>query len=191
VISLQLYILCDKRPPKKNEWEIIPKENRKVWSEIYQLVCNWFCLSNGFRSDNALYCYILLDHNDIIEITFDGKYLRYLSPQMRSAASLISKAYYNKKLIGTEILHSTPGITIKTFNSILFENELENQDFIELITIKNTKDNIEKPLFNGNSNFLVNFTDEINFSKKYSLKQVKLPFNLIDTILLILNGEKK
>lgn len=96
-------------PPDKLKWHSPNIEDRYGWSNIFETVTNWFCLSHGFRKELSLRIVV----NDI-SITINGEYVRYLEPSMRSAASLISKAYkIGLELRDGEMRRSTPGIEVR------------------------------------------------------------------------------
>ena len=104
-----LVINAKTAPPEKLKWHSPNIKDRKEWSNIFETVTNWFCLSHGFRKDLRLSIIV----NDIT-ITINGEYVRYLEPSMRSAASLISKAYNTGlELRDGEMKRSTPGIEIR------------------------------------------------------------------------------
>ncbi len=104
--NLTLFIHTDKSPPVKSEWSSTDKSQRDEWNRIYEEVANWFCESNSFRKEYS--CIIKINN---ITIKLDGATIRYLAPNMRSVASLISKAY-NKgvSLPSGDESESTPGI---------------------------------------------------------------------------------
>lgn len=94
--------------PGKKAWADPNPEPRKNWNHIFYAITNWFCTSNDFRKEHE--CYI--QSQDIL-IHMAGEHLRYLSPDFRSAASLIYKAYS----LGTDLKtgekkKSTPGIHV-------------------------------------------------------------------------------
>ena len=96
-------------PPDKLKWHSPNIEDRFGWSNIFETVTNWFCLSHGFRKELSLRIVV----NDI-SIAINGEYVRYLEPSLRSAASLISKAYKSGlRLRDGEMSRSTPGIEVR------------------------------------------------------------------------------
>ncbi len=103
-----IVIKAETPPPEKLKWHSSNVEDRHGWSNIFETVTNWFCLSHGFRKDLSLRIVV-----DDVSITINGEYVRYLEPSMRSAASLISKAYnVGLELRDGEMKRSTPGIEV-------------------------------------------------------------------------------
>ncbi len=79
---------------------------------VCRCVNSAFFLSHDIRRDTRLWLLLLGEPNPPILIRFEGSELRYLSPDERSAASLISKALGRQNITEHEIL-STPGVYIR------------------------------------------------------------------------------
>ena len=108
--TMDLVIVTDTLPPTKSQWSSPNLSDRDGWSEIYEAITNWFCISNGFRSENNLD--VVIVQSSVKVLRFNGSSLRYLSPQLRSAASLLSKA---SNLSSETWKESTPGVTVRSF----------------------------------------------------------------------------
>jgi hypothetical protein len=103
-----IVIRAETPPPEKSKWHTSEIKDREEWSNVFETVTNWFCLSHGFRKEHRLRIVV-----NNISITINGEYVRYLEPSLRSAASLISKAYrIGLELREGEMKRSTPGIEV-------------------------------------------------------------------------------
>jgi hypothetical protein len=112
---MHLVLYSTTAPPGKEYWHSVNAKDRKDWHSIYESLTAWFCLSNGFRK--GLNADILLNG---LSIHFKGDELRYFSPSLRSAASLIYKAYETgNSFTSPTKSESTPGIYVSNIeNSI-------------------------------------------------------------------------
>ncbi len=110
----------------------------KIPFDIYKIcscIRETFCLSYSIRKDNNLYIYIEKFHN---VIKFEGNTLRYLGPDERSQALLLSKALSFSFQMQIENVgswkKSTPGIFIQklsnTHNLIHFIHSLKKEHII-------------------------------------------------------------
>lgn len=89
-------------------WHSKDSQDRKEWNKLFEAITNWFCSSNGFMKNNNL----IVNVQDF-QIIFKGNEIKYLGPNLRSAASLVSKAYdLGKSLNSNKIRESTPGIYV-------------------------------------------------------------------------------
>ncbi|MFW9898610.1 MAG: hypothetical protein ACFFDO_05055 [Candidatus Thorarchaeota archaeon] len=89
--------------------------------EIYKIcscIRETFCLSYAIRKENNLFIFI---QNDGILIKFEGNKLKYLGPDERSQALLLSKAIDNVNLFNSSDIEnwkkSTPGIYVRKFSN--------------------------------------------------------------------------
>lgn len=107
--TLTLLLKSDIPPLGKQFWHHPDPKMRKDWSMIYESITSWFCLSNDFRKQYN--CVIIIDE---ITIRLNGAELRYLAPNLRSAASLMAKAYTMAMNLDTgQRRSSTPGIYVE------------------------------------------------------------------------------
>ena len=107
--KLTLILKSDHPPLDKQFWHHPDAETRKNWSRIYESITSWFCSSNDFRKQYN--CVIIINEFNII---FNGAELRYLAPNLRSVASLVTKAYnLASKLEQGQRKSSTPGIYVE------------------------------------------------------------------------------
>jgi len=85
---MDLVVSATSPAPSKAAWHDPNPQSRGEWSGIYELVTTWFCSSHDFnKGDN----FIILYQNSAVELV--GQELKYLGPSLRSAASLLSKAF--------------------------------------------------------------------------------------------------
>ena len=121
-----------------------------------------FCLSYTFRKDNNLYLYVQQGHH---LIKFQGKKLRYLGPDERSAILLLKRVFDKTKENGifkeNEWRKSTPGISIRSFsNHISFINYYQliatNMNFLVIETNFNVEKKLEFVDFNKNDIKILN-----------------------------------
>ncbi|MHA2503027.1 MAG: hypothetical protein ACXAE3_09160, partial [Candidatus Kariarchaeaceae archaeon] len=96
-------------PPEKPDWHSPDPSSRGDWAEVFSCITTWFCSSHDFNKNDALV--ITLDKGYIEMI---GGELRYLGPSMRSAASLVHKAYQLLSGLDDNIVRkeSTPGVWV-------------------------------------------------------------------------------
>ena len=111
---LNLLLVTNLTPPRKSQWSNGEFEERKGWGEIFEAISNWFCYSNGFRTENSIDLVII--RQKVRVVRFIGNKLRYLSPQLRSAASLVSKGWNKQQT--ERWTESTPGVIVKDFPSV-------------------------------------------------------------------------
>jgi tRNA (pseudouridine54-N1)-methyltransferase len=78
---------------------------------LCRCVSTSFFLSHEFRRDVECFLVLLGEPDTPKIIRFSGAHLRYLSPDERSAGSLIKKALSIP--VGTEFRESTPGVTVR------------------------------------------------------------------------------
>ena len=109
---MRLVLQVDTPPPAKEFWHHPDPEMRKDWSKVFDAMVSWFCMSNGIRKEND--AEIIVNH---LHIIFEGNELRYFAPSIRSAASLILKAYLVGQKLGTKTTReSTPGVKVTTIS---------------------------------------------------------------------------
>lgn len=120
---LNIILVTNLIPPRKSHWSNGEFEERRGWSEIFEAISNWFCYSNGFRTENSIDLVII--RQKVRVIRFIGNKLRYLSPQLRSVASLVSKAWNQQQT--EKWMESTPGVIVKDLESI--EKYMDETDF--------------------------------------------------------------
>lgn len=106
---MKVIILVGKKPPKKSDWVHSDAKRREPWGEIFSLITNTFCTSHGFRHENHV-TILIPEGESTVSIDLDGQRLRYLAPSLRSAASLVLKAYQHAFKKSSKI-ESTPGIS--------------------------------------------------------------------------------
>ncbi len=159
-----LVLKSTEAPPGKQTWANSNRQTRGYWSWIYEAITNWFCKSNGFRKNHKA---LLIINN--VYIYLDGEFLRYLSPNLRSIASLLYRAYINYKDTNT-IRESTPGIY--TSNHIAWD--------------------FEQPYYriSYNKNSVINSLDNkgtiFSFNSSYELKKLNVPgSNIVQAIIWI------
>ncbi len=120
-MELQLKIRADPIPFKAFENQ--SSLSRQKWNSLCEIISNFFCLSHGFNKDNTILVFVEDNSKNIIEIKIDGSSVRYVSPSLRSVASLICKTLTTAKqtapLIWTE---TTPGIFVRMNNG---DNQLD------------------------------------------------------------------
>jgi tRNA pseudouridine-54 N-methylase len=105
---MKLVIKATSPPPEKKFWHDPDPTSRGEWSSIYETVTNWFCTSHDFNHHHDL----VLIYGDLI-IELIGQEIRYLAPPLRSAASLIFKAYQTGQSLEIgERKQSSPGIYV-------------------------------------------------------------------------------
>lgn len=105
---MDLVIQVTSPAPPKSAWHNPDPKSRGEWTEVYELTTNWFCSSHDFnKADN-----LVIQYNEAI-IHLNGESLRYLGPSLRSAASLLHKAFRKlSELRDGEAGESTPGIMV-------------------------------------------------------------------------------
>ena len=74
--------------PEKAKWHAENQKERGEWSDIFEIVSTWFCSSHTFNKADTLVIRYLSGC-----VVMIGEELRYLGPSLRSAASLIHKAF--------------------------------------------------------------------------------------------------
>lgn len=105
---MRLVLKVDTPPPAKEFWHHPDSKMRKDWSTVFEAMVSWFCISNGLRKEND--AEIIINN---LHVIFNGKELRYFAPSIRSAASLIRKAYQVGQDLGPKTSkESTPGIIV-------------------------------------------------------------------------------
>lgn len=126
--TVKLYIFVDSPPPSKQQWTTTSRSKDK-WKTIFEIVANFFCLSNGFRHENTLYIFFISKQQ---QIKLDGEKIRYLSPNSRSVASLLWKAYQLMKNEFTEWTESTPGVYVKILPQKKLQKILQTVPVLEI-----------------------------------------------------------
>lgn len=111
-----MYLVLSEKtpPPEKRDWHNPDPSSRGDWNSIFETITAWFCSSHDFNKEDTL-----LIETNIGVIEFQGENLRYLGPSLRSAASLVSKAYDKLKYLSSGRQESTPGIFV--YQSISFD----------------------------------------------------------------------
>ncbi|MHA2170724.1 MAG: hypothetical protein ACXAB7_12590 [Candidatus Kariarchaeaceae archaeon] len=111
---MRLVLQVDTPPPAKEYWHHPDPNMRKDWSMVFDAMVSWFCMSNGIRKEND--AEIIVEH---LHIIFKGKKLKYFAPSIRSAASLIWKAYQVGQNLGSKaVKESSPGVTVTTITDL-------------------------------------------------------------------------
>ncbi len=118
MINLVNFLLLVKNLINYNKKDI---DVGKTPLEIYKIcscIRETFCLSYAIRKENNLFIFI---QNDGILIKFEGNKLKYLGPDERSQALLLSKAIDNVNLFNSSDIEnwkkSTPGIYVRKFSN--------------------------------------------------------------------------
>jgi hypothetical protein len=111
---MRLVLQVDTPPPAKQYWHHPDPNMRKDWSMVFDALVSWFCVSNGIRKKND--AEIIINH---LHIIFKGQKLKYFAPSIRSAASLIWKAYQVGQNLGSKtVKESSPGVTVTTITDL-------------------------------------------------------------------------
>ncbi len=142
--------------------------------EIYKIcscIRETFCLSYGIRKINNLYLFI---QEKNVLIKFMGKKLRYLGPDERSQALLLSKALekarHSSNQNNENWIESTPGIHVRNLNS-------SNSFHLFLKSINSSRLTfICDPITIYDINFLYHMFDYPKIKKFRQLKNLKDSF---------------
>ena len=102
-----LVFYVNQEPPAKADWQDPDPNKRVIWNQVAEAITSWFCHSNGLRKDHD----VILDFEEF-SLKLEGQSIRYLAPSIRSALSLIYKAYTLAIKTRRRVIESSPGIAI-------------------------------------------------------------------------------